>query len=106
MFRAEQLIGALEYQYKFGADFLFVVEIGFSFLLVLVFIEFCCLRAWPGTLLNLFYCPRYDDVDVVAIVIKDALMFQLWFLLSRFLALIFFRYFRYMFVGELLMISR
>ena len=89
MFRAEQLIGALEYQYKFGADFLFVVELGFSFLLVLVFIEFCYLRAWPGTLLNLFYCPRYDDVDVVAIVsMIDALILQLWFMLSHFLALI------------------
>jgi hypothetical protein len=47
MFRAEQLIGFLEYQYLFGADFLFVVELGFSFLLV--FIEFCCLKAWSGT---------------------------------------------------------
>ena len=73
MFRAEQLIGALEYQYKFGA------------------IEFCCLRAWPGTLLNLFYCPRYDDVDVVAIVsMIDALILQLCFMLSHFLALMVF----------------
>ena len=54
----------------------------------------------------MFYYLRYDDVDVVAIVIKDALMFQLGFLLSRFLAIIFFCYFRYIFVGELLMISR
>ena len=51
---------------------------------------FAALGRGQEPLLNLFHCPRYDDVDVVALVITAAVILQLWFMLRHFLALIVF----------------
>jgi hypothetical protein len=53
-------------------------------------LNFAALGRGQEPLHHLFYYLRYDDVDAVAIAIKDALILQLWFMLSHFLALIVF----------------